>query len=60
MGLSLVMALNKQKNLTLIDMYKRMHNKVDKKGNINPQAIKILMYLQANGYNVNKLVRDTK
>jgi hypothetical protein len=38
-------------------MYRRINKKIG--NSVNPDAVKLLMYLQGRGYDVNKLVKET-
>jgi hypothetical protein len=44
----------------MVELYKRIATKVDSKGNVSPLAVKLLMYLQGRGYDVRKLIQETK
>jgi hypothetical protein len=44
----------------MVELYKRIVTKVDSKGNVSPLAIKLLMYLQGRGYDIHKLIKETK
>lgn len=60
MGFSMTMALSKQNTLAMVILYKRIHNKIDSKGNVSPLAINVLMILQSRGYDVKKLIEETR
>jgi hypothetical protein len=60
MTFSMSLALNRQTTPVMVELYKRMDKKVDSKGNVSPLAIKLLMYLQGRGYDIHKLIQETK
>lgn len=53
------LALSKQNTGALVELYKRIHKKIDSKGNVSPLAVNLLMMLQSRGYNVKKLIEET-
>ena len=58
MGFSMSLALSQQTTPVIVELYKRIHKKIDDKGNVSPLALKLLMYLQGRGYNVVQLIKD--
>ena len=60
MTFSMCLALSRQSTPVMVELYKRLEKKVDSKGNVCPLAIKLLMYLQGRGYDIHKLVKETK
>ena len=53
------LALSKQTTPVMVELYKRIHKKIDDKGNVSPLAIKLLMYLQGRGYDIKKLIEES-
>jgi hypothetical protein len=60
MTFSMSLALSRQSTPAMVELYKRIVTKVDSKGNVSPLAIKLLMYLQGRGYDIHKLIKETK
>jgi len=60
MTFSMSLALSRQSTPVMVELYKRISTKVDSKGNVDPLAIKLLMYLQGKGYDIHKLIQETK
>jgi hypothetical protein len=57
MTVSSSLAASRQSTVVLVDMYRRINKKIG--NSVNPDAVKLLMYLQGRGYDVNKLVKET-
>ena len=50
------LALSRQTTPVMVDLYRCLSTK----GNVSPLAIRLLVYLQGRGYNVKKLIEETK
>ena len=59
MGFSMSLALGDQTTAVLVALYRKLPNKIDDKGEVNPLAINILGYLGRRGYDVRGLVYST-
>jgi hypothetical protein len=59
MGFSMSLALGRQNTAAMVELYKRIHKKVDNKGNVSPLALNLLMMLQERGYDVKKLIEES-
>ena len=53
------LALSQQTTPVIVELYKRIHKKIDDKGNVSPLALKLLTYLQGRGYDVKKLIIES-
>ncbi len=52
--------LSRQPTSILVAFYKHLSYKIDKNGKVNDNAIHLLCLLQSRGYNVRKLIAETK
>ena len=59
MSFSAKMGLREQITSVLVELYKKIPHKVDRYGNVNPVALKVLEYLNERGYDVKTLIEKT-
>ena len=59
MVFSMSLPLNNQTTPAIVELYKRLHGKIDSNGNVKPLTIKLLEILKDRGYDVKTLVYET-
>lgn len=59
MSFSAKLGLREQMTSVLVELYKKIPYKVDRDGNVNPLALKVLEYLNQRGYDVKTLIEKT-